>query len=86
MFSGENEASWATLGWIRRSLTPGSVALAGAASLNAPNAAMSASASAASPAGASLSRLSPTRHSVAGAANMAMVRNVSPCRPTSEAI
>ena len=27
-----------------------------------------------------------TRHSVAGAAKMAMVRNVSPCRPTSEAI
>ena len=47
MFSGENEASWATLGWMRRSLTPGSVALAGAASLNAPKAAMSASASAA---------------------------------------
>ncbi len=47
---------------------------------------MSTSASPATTVGARLNRLSLIRHSVAGAAKIAIVRNVSPCRPTSEAV
>ena len=74
------------LGWIRRSFTPTTVALAGPASLTAPKPAMSDSARAAAIVGMNAGRFSAAHHNVAGAPKIAIVRKVSPCRPTIEAI
>src|SRR5271165_6500325 len=73
------------LGWSRRSLTPGTVGLAGAESLHVPKPAMSDKANAATIDGASAGRPEPARHRVAGAAKIAIERKVKPWRPTSEA-